>query len=325
MIDDCDPPANHIVLSDHQIQQPQNKNLENGAHSQVLNSFLSSNDKTDETFEPEDVKLPKTKQEGSTTNQTLETNKSTKSDDVLNSPEKPSELSPIMEPEKISSQVDHPLNQVPNDGPAVQLSESLDDALVSVLTQHQHEDLTLIANSVSEKIEKVVSWTIVSEDHNIVLSHDELNSKSNKSDDKFITIDSENLPEVQKRKAREMLLELRKMVANTSHDYRSKFENIGFTKVAKISLDAFYTAWVKPISIKEQPEISNSMTELDFGFRQSHIDNANADKNQGLSPKMFIKKMVNGSNSTKAKNFRKQVSMPDLKSKNMVWIYIYEF
>jgi len=119
-------------------------------------------------------------------------------------------------------------------------------------------------------------------------------------------------------KAKDILNMLRGIVSNPCHDFKSKFNNINFTKTVKNSLDAYTMKFIQPISLKDSKLSEVNNTELSFGFRQAHIDNADADKNLGLSPKIFNKKPSVSQNSSKVKHVKKHISTSELKSKNLV-------
>jgi hypothetical protein len=159
----------------------------------------------------------------------------------------------------------------------------------------------------------------------IAISENAITFGHNETSSKMIYSDTELKPQVSTTshinkdlKARELLKQLRSIVSNPCHDFKSKFNNINFTKSSQGALDAYSSCNFKPISTKDQLVNGLNVTELDFGFRQSHIDNANAEKTQGFSPKIFPKKQVTSAGTSKLKPFKRLASEPDMKTKSLV-------
>lgn len=157
----------------------------------------------------------------------------------------------------------------------------------------------------------------------ISLSNDENGSKISQPDTKIKSDYSPTSLVSKESKARGMLEKLREIVSNPSHDFKSKFNNINFTRSAEGHLSLYSKSKFKPISTQDQLASGSNVTELNFRFRQSHIDNANAEKTRGFSPKIFPNKLASVQSTTKAKGVKRMASEPELKVNNQVSLSVH--
>lgn len=153
---------------------------------------------------------------------------------------------------------------------------------------------------------------------NVVFGNEEPNLAFNWEDVASLKDLEANEKQDKKVRAKELLSELRSIVSNPCHDFKSKFNNINFTKTAKTTLDNYWKSHFKPIEIVSQYQSNWSIIDLDSGFRQAHIDHANSDKNKGFSPKIFIKKGNNVAAPSKVKQLNKASVMNESGSQSKV-------
>lgn len=209
-------------------------------------------------------------------------------------------------------------NQIPPETlkqpPADLIMKEIEESEVTNLAagQDSKDDCTIITNK------QPSSDSMKASKDSIAFSNDQGDAEMIFEDSKLENPELQTKVQIHDQKAREMLEKLRDIVSNPSHDFKSKFNNISFTKSAQGLLSAFNKASFKPISTEDQPSNANAITKLNFGFRQSHIDNANNQKKLGLSPKIFPKKLATVQNPSKGKGIKKLASSADLKSKSLV-------